>query len=78
MEAVGTMIDHITEMAIVTATVRTARAEAVAVEAVGQPPMVNGITTVGAAAVEIAEAISTITPVGKNRQGTFLAFFGLL
>ena len=59
------MIDHITEMAIVTAMDKTA---AVAEVAAGRRPTVKG-TTVGIAAVNGAIPSTTI-PVGRNRLGT--------
>ncbi len=69
--AAGTMmIDHITEMAIVTAMDKTAAvAEAVA-EAAGRPLMVN-VTTTDGTGVAITATPSTATIlVGKNLRGT--------
>ena len=67
-EVAGTMIDHITEMAIVTATVRTAvmvEAAGRAATAVGQPPTASEMTA-GTVAAIIAATTSTTTPVGRS------------
>ena len=63
------MIDHITEMAIVTAMDKTAAVAEVeeAAEAAGRRLMVN-VTTVGTGAATTATRSTTI-PVGKNRRG---------
>ena len=65
-----TMIDHITEMAIVTAMDKTAAVAEVeaAAEAAGRRLMVN-VTTVGTGAATTAIRSTTI-PVGKNHRGT--------
>ena len=64
------MIDHITEMAIVTAMDKTAAVAEVeaAAEAAGRRLMVN-VTTVGTGAATTATRSTTI-PVGKNHRGT--------
>ena len=63
----GMMIDHITEMAIVTATDRTV-AVAVAAEVAGRLPTVKG-TTVGTVA-ERTVTRSTTIPVGRSHPET--------